>query len=73
MTTPSSPSRLASPTQRRARGRAQREACPFSLLAKAPKPGPKSGRDPIDWLDASNNGRVPELLPVRHARMVSRW
>ena len=27
-------------------------------------------RDPIDWLDASNKGRVPELVPVRHSRMV---
>ncbi len=70
MTTSTIPPRPASPTQRRAQGRAQRETCPFSQLAKAPKAGPKGARDPIEWLNGSNKGRVPELLPVRHARMV---
>jgi uncharacterized protein (DUF2252 family) len=30
-----------------------------------------SKRDPIALLDASNAGRVPELIPVRYARMVA--
>ncbi len=61
----------AGAAQRRAQGRAQREACPFGHLAQAPKAGAKGLRDPIDWLEVSNKGRVPELVPVRHARMAN--
>jgi uncharacterized protein (DUF2252 family) len=63
-------SQPTSAAERRARGRAQRETCPFGHLAQAPKAGAKGLRDPMAWLDASNQGRVPELVPVRHARMV---
>ncbi len=72
------PLKLKSPAERRAQGRAQRTACPFGQLALVPKHGPKAGakdgpkgaRDPIGWLDGSNQGRVPELAPLRRARMV---
>ncbi len=68
------PLKSASTAERRAQGRAQRTACPFAQLALAPKTGPKTGpkgtRDPVTWLDTSNQGRVPELAPVRRTRMV---
>jgi len=67
------PSRPAGIAERRAQGRAQRTACPFGQLVQAPKAGQKGGRgtrDPIGWLEASNQGRVPELLALRRARMV---
>ena len=28
-------------------------------------------RDPLGWLAASNQGRVPELVPLRHGRMLA--
>jgi uncharacterized protein (DUF2252 family) len=64
------PSKLANAAERRAQGRAQRAACPFGHLAQAPKAGPKGARDPVGWLATSNQGRVPELVPLRRARMV---
>jgi uncharacterized protein (DUF2252 family) len=53
--------------QRRARGRALRDAVPRESHGgwKAPK-----GRsDPIRILQASNEGRIPSLIPVRFGRM----
>ena len=31
---------------------------------------PTNRRDPIDILDASNQGRLPELVPIRYGRML---
>src|SRR5882724_3845619 len=31
---------------------------------------PTNGRDPIDILEASNQGRLPELVPIRYGRML---
>lgn len=62
---------LPSPAERRALGRARREACPFGHLGQSPEPGPKAGRDPVAWLDGSNRGRVPELAPLRRERMLA--
>jgi uncharacterized protein (DUF2252 family) len=31
---------------------------------------PPTNRDPIDILDASNQGRLPELVPIRYGRML---
>lgn len=53
---------------RRTRGQALREAIPHKLHAgwKAPEQRP----DPIDVLEKSNQGRIPELIPVRYGRML---
>jgi uncharacterized protein (DUF2252 family) len=72
-TTSATPLKPPNAAERRAQGRAQRTACPFGHLAQAPKArqkGPHGTRDPIAWLGTSNQGRVPELLPLRRARMV---
>jgi uncharacterized protein (DUF2252 family) len=53
--------------QRRQQGLAWRERLPFATLATwAPPPG---RRDPVDLLIEQGRGRLPELLPVRYARM----
>jgi uncharacterized protein (DUF2252 family) len=56
------------PAERKAAGQAQRKACERDWLSRAPTPG-DDGRDPVAWLRASNRGRVPELVPLRHGRM----
>lgn len=48
-------------------GKAARRETPSKALAEF-KP---SKRDPIALLEASNAGRVPELIPIRYGRMVS--
>jgi uncharacterized protein (DUF2252 family) len=48
-------------------GKAQRTAMPRSALADCVLPD-SPARD-LAWLNVSNQGRVPELLGVRHARM----
>jgi uncharacterized protein (DUF2252 family) len=52
-----------------AKGRALREKCPRRSQAewKAPRGRP----DPIRLLEVSNEGRIPELIPVRMGRMAS--
>ena len=58
------------PAERRAAGQAQRKACERDWLTRAP--GPEDGqRNPLAWLQASNKGRVPELVPLRHGRMLA--
>src|SRR5215470_16135487 len=58
-----------SPDQRRAAGKALRERVPRERHAdwKASARRP----DPIEILIASNRGRLPELVPIRHARMLT--
>lgn len=49
-------------------GKSLREKCPRSSHAgwKTPKHRP----DPLRLLAESNRGRIPELIPIRHGRMV---
>jgi uncharacterized protein (DUF2252 family) len=63
------PRAVPTPAERQAAGEAQRKACERDWLTRAPKPDDDS-RDPLGWLRASNQGRVPELVPLRHGRML---
>jgi uncharacterized protein (DUF2252 family) len=57
-----------SATERLARGKALRSAVPRSAQAEC---SPLLGsRDPIALLEASNAGRMPELVPIRIGRML---
>lgn len=49
-------------------GRAARKRMPRAALADA---GNEQRRDAIDLLQASNVGRLPELVPIRHGRMLA--
>ena len=53
--------------ERRAEGKALRDAVPRTSHGGW-KP-PKNRRDPIGLLHESNEGRIPELIPVRYGRM----
>ena len=59
----------ASADERRAQGKALREVAP--RVSQAGWKPPKSRRDPIELLDESNVGRVPELIPIRFGRMAA--
>ncbi|RQH01661.1 DUF2252 domain-containing protein [Paraburkholderia dinghuensis] len=48
-------------------GKAARKKVPRAKLAECRT----DGRDPLALLDASNVGRVPELIPIRYGRMVA--
>ena len=56
-------------SERRAEGKALRENVPREAHAGW-KP-PKDRRDPVDLLLETNESRLPELIPIRHGRMVS--
>jgi len=60
--------RVLAPSERRAQGKALREAVPRTAHAGW-KP-PKDRRDPIDLLVEGNQGRIPELIPIRFGRMM---
>jgi uncharacterized protein (DUF2252 family) len=61
------PTTIPSVQERMASGKALRDKVPRPSHAKWSAP---SGRpDPIDVLKDSDQGRVPELLPIRYARM----
>src|SRR5262245_20597996 len=51
-----------------ARGKSMRDACPRSSHAswKAPNDRP----DPFRLIEEGNDGRLPELIPLRHGRML---
>jgi uncharacterized protein (DUF2252 family) len=53
--------------ERRAGGRAARVATPRRQHAGWTPPDDRA--DPVAAIEASNTGRVPELVPIRHARM----
>jgi len=53
--------------ERRAAGRALRDAVPRADHGRW-KP-PKDRKDPIELLQESNEGRIPELIPIRFGRM----
>jgi len=52
----------------RARGEALRKECPRSSHAAWDPPADRP--DPVDLVERGNAGRIPELLPVRHGRMM---
>jgi uncharacterized protein (DUF2252 family) len=54
--------------ERRAEGKALRESVPREAHGGW-KP-PKDRRDPVELLLESNKGRMPELVPIRHGRML---
>jgi uncharacterized protein (DUF2252 family) len=58
------------PTQAelRARGKKLREKCPRS--SHAAWKAPPERRDPVDLVEDANIGRLPELVPIRHGRMM---
>jgi len=59
---------LFSRTERLAAGKHLRETCPrASHAAWTPPPGRP---DPVDLVVKADQGRIPELLPLRHGRMV---
>jgi uncharacterized protein (DUF2252 family) len=59
---------VLSPDERRAQGKALRDA--VSRESQGGWKPPKGRRDPIEVLTASNEGRVPELVPIRFGRML---
>ena len=67
-TTPAgSPAGYVSADERRAAGKALRDATPRAAHGGW-KP-PKDRRDPIELLHESNEGRIPDLIPIRFGRM----
>jgi len=59
---------VLSPQERRAQGSALRET--VSREAQGGWKAPRKRRDPIEVLVASNEGRMPELVPIRFGRML---
>jgi uncharacterized protein (DUF2252 family) len=59
---------VLSPQERRAQGSALREA--VAREAHGGWKPAKKRRDPIELLVASNDGRIPELVPIRFGRML---
>src|SRR3954453_2522934 len=55
-------------TARRDEGRAEREAVP--LEAHSAWVAPSDRPDPVGVLEQENGGRVPDLVPIRHGRMI---
>jgi uncharacterized protein (DUF2252 family) len=66
----SSPAKPGLPTiaERKAVGNARRKQCPRSILARLEPPSPR--RDLLAILHRDNAGRLPELIPIRHGRML---
>ena len=60
--------RQRSREQQYAEGKAIRDTCP--RLNHADWKPPADRVDPIEILEASNKGRLPELIPVRYGRMI---
>src|SRR5215831_14968116 len=58
----------SSHAEQRTMGKRLRAKCPRSLHAvwKAPSDRP----DPVSLIEASDKGRIPELVPIRHGRML---
>jgi uncharacterized protein (DUF2252 family) len=61
------PGAKISPDERRAEGKALRNATPRA--AHGGWNAPEDRRDPIELLRESNEGRIPELIPIRFGRM----
>jgi uncharacterized protein (DUF2252 family) len=60
--------RYCSVDERRAAGRALRDAVPRE--SHAGWKAPNHRRDPVELLVESNQGRMPHFIPIRHGRMV---
>ena len=54
---------------RRAQGKALRDAAPRQ--SHAGWKGPPDRRDPIEIISADNEGRMPQLIPIRYGRMAA--
>jgi hypothetical protein len=61
------PAPYMSADERRAAGKALRDATPRA--AHGGWKSPNDRRDPIELLRESNEGHIPELIPIRFARM----
>ncbi len=59
---------MSTRTRQYAEGKELRDICPRKSHAEWK--APRSRRDPIDMVLASEKGRIPDLLPLRHGRMV---
>ena len=53
---------------RMAEGRAERESVPLAAHAEWSSPGDRP--DPVGVLERQNESRVPDLVPIRHGRMI---
>ena len=60
--------RYRSADERRAEGRALRDNVPRELHGGWKAPSDR--RDPVELLTESNKDRMPQLIPIRHGRMV---
>ncbi len=58
---------VPTPAERRAAGKAVRDHAPLEGHADV---GPSEGRDPVGLLLGQAETRVPELVPIRHGRML---
>src|ERR1700735_5697391 len=54
--------------ERRAAGKGLRDAAPPRVARGGSRP-PEDRRDPIELLHEANEGRIPELIPLRFSRM----
>jgi hypothetical protein len=61
------PGGYISAEERRAAGKAMRDATPRAAHGGWKPPADRG--DPIDLLRESNEGRIPELIPIRFGRM----
>ncbi len=57
-----------SPAELREMGKSLREKCPRT--AHAVWEAPRDRPDPVQLLEESNKGRIPELIPIRYGRMM---
>ena len=60
--------RVGSRAERKALGKALRDACPRTSHAEWEPPHDRS--DPVSLVLVADEGRLPEFLPLRHGRMV---
>ena len=61
--------KFPSSDERRAAGKALRNKVPLDSHAQWKEPADR--RDPIDILIGSNKGRLTDLVPIRHGRMLT--
>jgi len=65
---PSTADQYRTAGERRAEGKALREAVPRE--EQGGWKAPKDRRDPVELVLESNEGRMPDLVPIRHGRML---